>query len=379
MSGFQTSFLAPTELLVDQHYNYFKNLFKQTDIEVSYLKNSMPTQFKNETLKSLKNGSIDIIIGTHSLLNPSVSFKHLGLCIIDEQHKFGINQRSSFIDNRDSSSKSPHLIYMSATPIPRSLALVLYQGLDYTTIKDMPKGRKNIITERVDLDNRSDMYSKIKHRLNVGEQVFWVCPSINMSESSELESVYSTYDDISRIFDNYNIAILHGQLDDKTQVDTIKKFRNGKIDILVCTTVIEVGVDIPNATCIVVEDSNRFGLSQLHQLRGRVGRSSHQGFCYLAYKTILNEDADRRLDSLVSHNDGFKIAEEDLVIRGSGDYFGSRQSGHLNNFKLATLQDFITNVDIIKNLQSNISNLSDITRDKLLRRWHNDEEENLKL
>ena len=137
MSGFQTSFLAPTELLVDQHYNYFKNLFKQTDIEVSYLKNSMPTQFKNETLKSLKNGSIDIIIGTHSLLNPSVSFKHLGLCIIDEQHKFGINQRSSFIDNRDSSSKSPHLIYMSATPIPRSLALVLYQGLDYTTIKDM--------------------------------------------------------------------------------------------------------------------------------------------------------------------------------------------------------------------------------------------------
>ena len=148
---------------------------------------------------------------------------------------------------------------------------------------------------------------------------------------------------------------------------------------MVCTTVIEVGVDIPNATCIVVEDSNRFGLSQLHQLRGRVGRSSRQGFCYLAYKTVLNEDADKRLDSLVSHSNGFKIAEEDLLIRGSGDYFGSRQSGHLNNFKLATLQDFITNVDIIKNLQGDISNLSDSTRDKLLRRWHNDEEDNLKL
>ena len=379
MSGFQTSFLAPTELLVDQHYNYFKNLFNETDIKVSYLKNSMSAHLKNETLESLKNGSIDIIIGTHSLLNPSVSFKQLGLCIIDEQHKFGINQRSSFIDSRDSSGKSPHLIYMSATPIPRSLALVLYQGLDYTTIKDMPKGRKNIITERVDSDNRSNMYSKIKQRLNVGEQVFWVCPSINISESSELESVYSAYEDISRIFDDYNIAILHGQLDDKTQVDIIKKFRNGKIDILVCTTVIEVGVDIPNATCIVVEDSNRFGLSQLHQLRGRVGRSMLQGFCYLAHKTMLNEDADRRLDSLISYNDGFKIAEEDLVIRGSGDYFGCRQSGHLNNFKLATLQDFITNVDIIKNLQGNISNLSDITRDKLLRRWHNDEDEHLKL
>ena len=379
MSGFQTSFLAPTELLVDQHYDYFKNLFNATDIEISYLKNSMPAKIKKDTLKRLKNGSIDIIIGTHSLLNPSVSFKQLGLCIIDEQHKFGINQRSSFIDNRDSSGKSPHLIYMSATPIPRSLALVLYQGLDYTTIKDMPKGRKNVITERVDPDNRSNMYSKIKQRLNVGEQVFWVCPSINVSESSELESVYSAYDDISRVFVNQNIAILHGQLDDKKQVDTIKKFRNSKIDILVCTTVIEVGVDIPNATCIVVEDSNRFGLSQLHQLRGRVGRSSRQGFCYLAYKTVLNEDADKRLDSLVSHSNGFKIAEEDLLIRGSGDYFGSRQSGHLNNFKLATLQDFIKNVDIIKNLQKNISNLSDSTRDKLLRRWHNNEEENLKL
>ena len=379
MSGFQTSFLAPTELLVDQHYNYFKNLFNATDIEISYLKNSMPAKIKKDTLKRLKNGSIDIIIGTHSLLNPSVSFKQLGLCIIDEQHKFGINQRSSFVDNRDSSGKSPHLIYMSATPIPRSLALVLYQGLDYTTIKDMPKGRKNVITERVDPDYRSNMYSKIKQRLNVGEQVFWVCPSINVSESSELESVYSAYDDISRVFVNQNIAILHGQLDDKKQVDTIKKFRNSKIDILVCTTVIEVGVDIPNATCIVVEDSNRFGLSQLHQLRGRVGRSSRQGFCYLAYKTVLNEDADKRLDSLVSHSNGFKIAEEDLLIRGSGDYFGSRQSGHLNNFKLATLQDFIKNVDIIKNLQKNISNLSDSTRDKLLRRWHNNEEENLKL
>ena len=379
ISGFQTSFLAPTELLVDQHYDYFKNLFNATDIEISYLKNSMPVQIKNDTLKRLKNGSIDIIIGTHSLLNPSVSFKQLGLCIIDEQHKFGINQRSSFIDNRDSSGKSPHLIYMSATPIPRSLALVLYQGLDYTTIKDMPKGRKNVITERVDPDNRSNMYSKIKQRLNVGEQVFWVCPSINVSESSELESVYSAYDDISRIFVNHNIAILHGQLDDKKQVDTIKNFRNSKIDILVCTTVIEVGVDIPNATCIVVEDSNRFGLSQLHQLRGRVGRSSRQGFCYLAYKTALNQDADKRLDSLISHSNGFKIAEEDLLIRGSGDYFGSRQSGHLNNFKLATLQDFITNVDIIKNLQKNISNLSNDTRDKLIRRWHNNEEENLKL
>ncbi len=378
MSNLQTAFLAPTELLVDQHYHYIQNLFSGKNIKIAYLKSSMSTKLRDKTIKCLKSGDIDIVIGTHSLLNSSVTFKNLGLCIIDEQHKFGINQRSSLVKNRDSSGLHPHVIYMSATPIPRSLALVLYQGLDYTTIKDMPKGRKDVITERVDSDQRTIMYSKINDRLQSGEQIFWVCPAINTGESSELESVYSTYDVISKVFKDYTISVLHGQLDDEVEADTIKKFRDGKIDILVCTTVIEVGVDIPNATCIVIEDSDRFGLSQLHQLRGRVGRSTRQGFCFITCKSKLNENAEMRLNSLSLHSNGFKIAEEDLSIRGSGDFFGNRQSGHLNNFKLATLQDFITNVDIIKNLQLRISNLSDITRTQLLKRWRN-EEENLKL
>ena len=379
LSGLQAAFLAPTELLVDQHYNYIKDSFSDKDIQVAYLKGSMSTKAKHSVLKSLKNGSIDIVIGTHSLINSSISFKKLGLCVIDEQHKFGINQRSSFIQKRDSSNMSPHIIYMSATPIPRSLALVLYQGLDYTTINDVPKGRKHIITERIDLDNRSIMYSKIKNRLSEGEKVFWVCPAINTGESSELESVYSVQEELLNIFKGRNIAVLHGQLDDNIEADTIKKFRDDKIDILICTTVIEVGVNIPNATCIVIEDSNRFGLSQLHQLRGRVGRSTRQGFCFLAYKSHLSENAEMRLNSLASHSSGFKIAEEDLLIRGSGDYFGNRQSGHINNFKLATLQDFLTNVDIIKNLQVKISNLPDITRSQLLKRWRNEEEDSFKL
>ena len=379
LSGLQAAFLAPTELLVDQHYNYIKDSFSDKDIQVAYLKGSMSTKAKHSVLKSLKNGSIDIVIGTHSLINSSISFKKLGLCVIDEQHKFGINQRSSFIQKRDSSNMSPHIIHMSATPIPRSLALVLYQGLDYTTINDVPKGRKHIITERIDLDNRSIMYSKIKNRLSEGEKVFWVCPAINTGESSELESVYSVQDELLNIFKGRNIAVLHGQLDDNIEADTIKKFRDDKIDILICTTVIEVGVNIPNATCIVIEDSNRFGLSQLHQLRGRVGRSTRQGFCFLAYKSHLSENAEMRLNSLASHSSGFKIAEEDLLIRGSGDYFGNRQSGHINNFKLATLQDFLTNVDIIKNLQVKISNLPDITRSQLLKRWRNEEEDSFKL
>ena len=379
LSGLQAAFLAPTELLVDQHYNYIKDSFSDKDIQVAYLKGSMSTKAKHSVLKSLKNGSIDIVIGTHSLINSSISFKKLGLCVIDEQHKFGINQRSSFIQKRDSSNMSPHIIYMSATPIPRSLALVLYQGLDYTTINDVPKGRKHIITERIDLDNRSIMYSKIKNRLSEGEKVFWVCPAINTGESSELESVYSVQDELLNIFKGRNIAVLHGQLDDNIEADTIKKFRDDKIDILICTTVIEVGVNIPNATCIVIEDSNRFGLSQLHQLRGRVGRSTRQGFCFLAYKSHLSKNAEMRLNSLASHSSGFKIAEEDLLIRGSGDYFGNRQSGHINNFKLATLQDFLTNVDIIKNLQVKISNLPDITRSQLLKRWRNEEEDSFKL
>ena len=223
------------------------------------------------------------------------------------------------------------------------------------------------------------MYSKIKNRLSEGEKVFWVCPAINTGESSELESVYSVQDELLNIFKGRNIAVLHGQLDDNIEADTIKKFRDDKIDILICTTVIEVGVNIPNATCIVIEDSNRFGLSQLHQLRGRVGRSTRQGFCFLAYKSHLSENAEMRLNSLASHSSGFKIAEEDLLIRGSGDYFGNRQSGHINNFKLATLQDFLTNVDIIKNLQVKISNLPDITRSQLLKRWRNEEEDSFKL
>ena len=379
ISGLQTAFLAPTELLVDQHYEYIKNLFNRKNIRVASLKGSMSTKIKNDTIKRLENGSIDIIIGTHSLLNSSILFKKLGLCIIDEQHKFGINQRSSLVKNRDPSDMSPHIIYMSATPIPRSLALVLYQGLDYTTIKDMPKGRKHVITERIDPNSRSVMYSKIEEHLIEGKQIFWVCPVINISESSELESIYSANEAVSKIFKDYSIAVLHGQLEDKVQADTVKKFRDGKINILVCTTMIEVGVDVPNATCIVIEDSNRFGLSQLHQLRGRVGRSSYQGHCFLAHKEQLNENSVIRLNSLVTHSSGFKVAEEDLLIRGSGDYFGSRQSGHLSNFKLATLQDFIINVDIIKNLQDRISSLSDITRAQLLKRWRNEEEESLKL
>ncbi len=379
ISGLQTAFLAPTELLVDQHYNYLKKLFTRKNIKVARLKSSMPMKIKNETIKCLENGTVNVVVGTHSLLNSSILFKKLGLCIIDEQHKFGISQRSSFVQNRDTSDMSPHIIYMSATPIPRSLALVLYQGLDYTTIEDMPMGRKRIITEQIDQDNRSIMYSKLNNRLDKGEQIFWVCPSINTSESSELESVYRVHDAVSKVFKNYKIAVLHGQLEDKAQASIIKKFRDGKVNILVCTTVIEVGIDVPNATCIVIEDSNRFGLSQLHQLRGRVGRSFHQGFCFLAHKAQLNENAMMRLNSLVSHSSGFKIAEEDLLIRGSGDYFGNRQSGHLNNFKLATLQDFVTNVDIIKNLQDRVSNLSDITRARLLKRWRNEKEESLKL
>ncbi len=379
LSGLQTAFLAPTELLVDQHYNYIKNLFCGKNIKVAHLKGNMPPNEKSSILNSLKDGSIDIIIGTHSLINSSISFKNLGLCIIDEQHKFGINQRSSFVQRKDPSNLSPHIIYMSATPIPRSLALVLYQGLEYTTIKDIPKGRKNIITERIDSDSRNIMYSKIKSRLLAGEQVFWVCPAINASESLELESVYSVQEELSNIFKGYNIAVLHGQLDDNAEEDTIKKFRDGKINILISTTIIEVGVNIPSATCIVIEDSNRFGLSQLHQLRGRVGRSSQQGFCFLAYKSKLNENAEMRLNALISHSNGFKIAERDLLIRGSGDYFGNRQSGHINNFKLATLQDFLSNVDIIKNLQDRINNLSDVTRTKLLKRWCNEQEDSLKL
>ena len=367
-SKLQVAFLVPTEILADQHTKTFKNIFSNLPINISCLKGKLQTKEKKLILSSVTEGKIDILIGTHSLIEKNVVFKNLGLVIIDEQHKFGINQRIK-ISSNNVKGFYPHEIYLSATPIPRSLSLVLYEGLDYTTIKHMPSGRKPIITQLVRSDDKEDLYRNIQKILDSNNQIYWVCSCIDFTETLETEYVTNQFEILSSKFPDFKIGILHGRNDPKDNKINMQLFVNGEIDILVCTTMIEVGIDVPNATCIVIEDSNRFGLSQLHQLRGRVGRSNKQSYCYLIYKNVINDQAMRRLSALEKHTNGFNIAEEDLKLRGEGDYLGSKQSGSNHNFKLATPDDALENYDIVKDAMEILDDVNVEDKKKLIRRW----------
>ena len=367
-SKLQVAFLVPTEILADQHTKTFKNIFSDLPINISCLKGKLQTKEKKLILSSVTEGKIDILIGTHSLIEKNVVFKNLGLVIIDEQHKFGINQRIK-ISSNNVKGFYPHEIYLSATPIPRSLSLVLYEGLDYTTIKHMPSGRKPIITQLVRSDDKEDLYRNIQKILDSNNQIYWVCSCIDFTETLETEYVTNQFEILSSKFPDFKIGILHGRNDPKENKINMQLFVNGEIDILVCTTMIEVGIDVPNATCIVIEDSNRFGLSQLHQLRGRVGRSNKQSYCYLIYKNVINDQAMRRLSALEKHTNGFNIAEEDLKLRGEGDYLGSKQSGSNHNFKLATPDDALENYDIVKDAMEILDDVNVEDKKKLIRRW----------
>jgi len=367
-SKLQVAFLVPTEILADQHTKTFKNIFSDLPINISCLKSKLQPKEKKSILSSVADGKIDILVGTHSLIEKNVVFENLGLVIIDEQHKFGINQRIK-ISSNNVKDLHPHEIYLSATPIPRSLSLVLYEGLDYTTINHMPSGRKPIITQLVRADDKEDLYRNIQNILDSNNQIYWVCSCIDFTETLETEYVTNQFEILSGKFADFKIGILHGRNDPKENKMNMNLFVKGDIDILVCTTMIEVGIDVPNATCIVIEDSNRFGLSQLHQLRGRVGRSDKQSYCYLIYKNVINEQAMRRLTALEKHSNGFNIAEEDLKLRGEGDYLGSKQSGSNHNFKLATPDDALENYDIVKDAMETLNDISVEDKKKLIRRW----------
>ena len=368
LSKLQVAILVPTEILADQHTENFRKLFSGLPVNIICLKSNIKDKEKKMILGKILDGSVDILIGTHSLIQKNVIFKNLGLIIIDEQHKFGINQRVKILSN-NTKDIYPHEIYLSATPIPRSLSLVLYEGLDYTVIDQLPKGRKTIITKLIDSEDKDGLYDDILKILQLNQQIYWVCSCIDFTETLETEYLTSMYEKLSSRFKNYNIAVLHGRNDPKENTKNMKLFIDGKIDILVCTTMIEVGVDVKNATCIVIEDSNRFGLSQLHQLRGRVGRSNNQSYCYLIYKNNISDVAMTRLSALEKYNNGFNIAEEDLKLRGEGDYLGIRQSGSNQNFKLVNPNDTILNYDIVKDAMSSIDKINSEDKDKLIRRW----------
>lgn len=329
LCGYQSALMAPTEILAIQHYNNIKNIFKDTDINIELLTGSITKKDKQPIYKGLKDGSINIIIGTHALIQDEVEYNNLGLVVTDEQHRFGVNQRA----NLKNKGVKPDVLYMSATPIPRTYALTIYGDMDVSIIKEMPKGRKPVKTYVRNESQIKDVLERMHEELKQNHQIYVIAPLIDDSENVDLTTVCNLRDKMNLAFGSkYKIDIVHGKMASAAKDLIMNEFKQNKVNILISTTVIEVGVDVPNATMMVIFDANRFGLSTLHQLRGRVGRSDLESSCIL----ISNVDT-KRLEIMENTHDGFVIAEEDFKLRGSGDIFGTKQSGDMS-FKIANLK-----------------------------------------
>ena len=337
----QIAFMAPTEVLAEQHFNSIRANAEKININVNILTGSTKQKNRKEILKNLLNGTVDILIGTHALIEDSVVFKRLGLVIIDEQHKFGVAQRAKLW--RKKSEFYPHVLVMTATPIPRTLALTLYGDLDVSVIDELPSGRKKIITSHRFDNSRLKVFGFIKDKIGLGEQVYVVYPLIEESEKKDYKDLMDGYESLKRYFPNTQIGVLHGRMKPENKDYEMKRFAEGKSKILVSTTVIEVGVDVPNASVIIIESAERFGLSQLHQLRGRVGRGKAQSYCILMTKYTISSESKERMSAMVETNDGFKIANTDLKMRGPGNMMGTKQSGllELRFTNLAEDQDIV--------------------------------------
>ncbi len=320
--------MAPTEVLAEQHLNNLKKIFKDYNINIELLTGSLKVSERKKILKKLENKEIDIIIGTHALFSSDVTYSNLGLVITDEQHRFGVNQRS----NLKNKGITPDILYLSATPIPRTYALTIYGDMDVSNIKTMPNGRKEIKTILKSSKEIKDVLKLMYEEIKNNHQVYVVAPLIEESDKIDTENVEKLEEEMNRAFSKVcKIGILHGKMSKEEKEKVMNKFKENKISILISTTVIEVGVDVKNATCMVIFDAYRFGLSQLHQLRGRVGRNELQSYCVL----VSDKEAER-LNIMTKTNNGFKISEEDFKLRGSGDIFGTRQSGDMS-FKVANL------------------------------------------
>ncbi len=340
--GFQTVLMAPTEILARQHFEGIKERFSAFGIRTGFLSGSVTKTQREAIIEMIKTGSLDVIIGTHAIIQPDVKFKNLGLVITDEQHRFGVNHRMLL----GQKGKNPDQIVMTATPIPRTLAVILYGDLDISVIDELPPGRQSITTKTVDETRRIDAYRFVKGQIEKGRQAYVVAPLIEDSDTINVRSAESVYDELHRFFSENTVALLHGEMKQKEKDDIMERFKNGKIDILVSTVVIEVGINVPNATVMVIENSERFGLAQLHQLRGRVGRGEHKSYCILI-NSSKSEIAAQRAEIMVNTSDGFIIAEKDLELRGPGEFFGTRQHG-VPDLKIANLVKHIDMLETVK-------------------------------
>ena len=351
-AGYQCALMVPTSILAEQHSKLFQKLLQESKLNIKFdlLTSKIDKIKRKQLLDDLQNNKINFLIGTHALFQKTINFKKLGLVIIDEQHKFGVRQRINFAKKGE---KNCDLLLMSATPIPRTMMMSIYGDMDTSKLTEKPLERKKILTLSKPEDKINDLWPFIKNKINAREQVFWVCPLIEDSAKLDYSSTKKTFDLLEKKFPN-KIAIIHGALNNEEKEKILKKFLNNEISILVSTTVIEVGIDFPNANTIVIENANKFGLAQLHQLRGRVGRGSKEGTCILLFKNQLSQNAKKRIQILKSSNDGFFIAEEDMKLRGYGDLIGFKQSG-LKLFKLA---DPVQHEDLFNLAQENIEKMS---------------------
>lgn len=341
MNKWQVAFMVPTEILAMQHFQRLKPFFASKGFKTDCITASSTKSKKESIYRKLKEGSIDVVLGTHSLLDEKIEFKKLGLVIIDEQHRFGVAQRAYLLEK----GRSPHLLVMTATPIPRTLSLTIYGDLDISYIKTLPPGRtrpRMSVYEDVD---KNEYFPLVREQLNQGRQAYFVYPLIENYLEQDLEGARQGYLEVKEYFKDYNVQLLHGRLPQKEQKKIMEDFQQGAINILVCTQVIEVGIDVPNANCLVINHPQRFGLSQLHQLRGRIMRSSGEAYCLVIAPSNLSPRASQRIDVFVNTWDGFELSEEDLLLRGPGDFLGLRQHG-LPGFKMA---DPVKNFDVLKN------------------------------
>ena len=374
-SGYQAAIMAPTAILATQHFENFKKLLEELNIRCELLISGITKKKKEDILERLKNGEIDILIGTHAIIEDNVIFKNLGLVVTDEQHRFGVKQRTKIAEK----GQNPDVLVMTATPIPRTLALILYGDLDISIIDELPPNRKKIETFAVQKNMTERVNKFIQKQVQEGRQAYIVCPLVEENEELDLKSVeklYETYK--TEIFPQYRVEYIHGKMKQKDKDSIMERFKKGDIDILISTTVIEVGVDVPNANIMVIENAERFGLAQLHQLRGRVGRGEYQSYCILKYEG-KGETVRKRMKVMCETNDGFIISEKDLELRGSGDFFGTMQHG-LPEFKIANLFEDMPVLKSVQSLAMKIINedpklekeenrlLKDLIKDKFMKR-----------
>jgi ATP-dependent DNA helicase RecG len=366
-SKHQVALMAPTELLSEQHFAGFQKWFEPLGISVLWLTGQVKGKARKVALERIEAGEVDIIVGTHALFQDAVVFKSLGLVLVDEQHRFGVNQRLS-LTQRGLNEITPHQLTMTATPIPRTLSMVAYADLDCSTIDELPPGRKPITTALIDNDRRQSVIERVGNACQQGRQAYWVCALIEESEALDATAAEVTAEQLEAALPGLRIGLLHGRISSQEKGDIMAAFAGHDLDILVATTVIEVGVDVPNASLMIIENAERFGLAQLHQLRGRVGRGAVESHCILMYQSPLSQTARDRLAVMRESQDGFVLAEKDLEIRGPGEVLGTRQTG-VSSFRVARLPEHNELLEKAQDIASNMVSTDVQRAEKIEQRW----------